>query len=321
MALTKESRQQIDDLVKKNRVVLFMKGSRQFPQCGFSAKVVGMLDELVRTYETVNILEDPKMRDGIKEYSQWPTIPQLYIDGQFVGGCDLVTEMRAAGELERLLGVPSAKSAPSAGTGTAATRAGAPQITVTAAATKAFREASPEAEGDLPRLEISSTFEYDLSIGPRAKDDVEVLAGDVTLFLDPASASRANGVTIDFVDTDDGGAFKITRPTEPHAVREITATDLKAWFDQTRTFELYDVRPGEERAIAKIDRGRPLDPSGKSHLLALDKKTPLIFHCHHGTRSRNAAEDALRAGFHEVYNLEGGIDAWSLHVDPSVPRY
>ncbi len=116
MALTKEFRQQIDDLVKKNRVVQFMKGSRQFPQCGFSAKVVGMLDELVRTYETVNILEDPQMRDGIKEYSQWPTIPQLYIDGEFVGGCDLVTEMRAAGELERLLGAPAAKSAPSAGT-------------------------------------------------------------------------------------------------------------------------------------------------------------------------------------------------------------
>jgi monothiol glutaredoxin len=307
--------------VKKNRVVLFMKGSRQFPQCGFSAKVVGMLDELVRAYETVNILEDPQMRDGIKEYSQWPTIPQLYIDGEFVGGCDLVTEMRAAGELERLLGVPSAKSARSAGSaGTAASAAGSPEITVTAAATKAFREASPQSEGDVLRLEISSAFQYDLSIGARAKDDVEVLAGGVTLFLDPASASRANGVTIDFVQTSDGGAFKITRPNEPH-VRGITATDLKAWFEQGRKFELYDVRPDEERAIAKIDRARPLDPSGKSQLLALDKKTQLVFHCHHGTRSRNAAEDALRAGFHEVYNLEGGIDAWSLHVDPSVPRY
>ena len=76
MALIKDVRQQIDDLVNKNRVVLFMKGNRQFPQCGFSAKVIGMLDELVRTYETVNVLEDPLMRDGIKEYAQWPTVPR-----------------------------------------------------------------------------------------------------------------------------------------------------------------------------------------------------------------------------------------------------
>ena len=103
MALTKDVRQQIDDLVNKNRVVLFMKGNRQFPQCGFSVKAIGMLDELVRTYETVNVLEDLRMRDGIKEYAQWPTVPQLYIDGQFVGGCDLVTEVRASGKLQRLL--------------------------------------------------------------------------------------------------------------------------------------------------------------------------------------------------------------------------
>jgi monothiol glutaredoxin len=316
MTLTREFRLQIDDLVKNSRVVLFMKGTRQAPQCGFSAKVVGMLDELVRTYETVNVLEDPQMREGIKEYSQWPTIPQLYIEGQFVGGCDIVTEMHGSGELQRLLGAPSAKSAASAG---AAPRV--PEITVSGAAAKAFREASAQSVGDVLRLEISSAFEYDLSIGPRAKDDVEVVAGGVTLFLDPASASRANGVAIDYVQASGGEAFKITSPSQPHAVRPIRAPELKAWFEQGRAFELFDVRPDKERAIAKIDRARPLDPAGKSQLLALDKKTPLVFHCHHGMRSRNAAEDALRAGFHEVYNLEGGIDAWSLLVEPSVPRY
>lgn len=215
MALTKDVRQQIDDLVKKNRVVLFMKGNRQFPQCGFSAKVIGMLDEMVRTYETVNVLEDPRMRDGIKEYAQWPTVPQLYIDGQFVGGCDLVTEMRASGELQRLLVAPAVESAPSAGTRSPATTGRSPEVTVTAAATKAFREASPQSRGDVVRLEISSALRNDLSLGPRATDDVEVLAGGVTLFLDPASASRANGIAIDYVPTSDGGAFKITRPNEP----------------------------------------------------------------------------------------------------------
>src|SRR5271156_4445281 len=89
----------IRELVTSKKVVLFMKGSRHFPQCGFSAQVVEILNKLVPTYETVNVLADPDMRDGIKRFSDWPTIPQLYVDGKFVGGCDIVKEMFANGEL------------------------------------------------------------------------------------------------------------------------------------------------------------------------------------------------------------------------------
>src|SRR4051794_2247586 len=105
-------RQKLADLVTKNDVVLFMKGSRHFPQCGFSAQVVGILNELVPKYETVNVLSDPELRDGIKEFSSWPTIPQLYVRGTFVGGCDIVKEMHASGELGQLLGVVVEKKAP-----------------------------------------------------------------------------------------------------------------------------------------------------------------------------------------------------------------
>jgi monothiol glutaredoxin len=100
------TRQRIDELVKKNRVLLFMKGERDYPQCGFSAQVVQILDSLIPDYRTVDVLSDPAIRDGVKAYSQWPTIPQLYIDGEFQGGCDIVREMYASGELQEKLGVP-----------------------------------------------------------------------------------------------------------------------------------------------------------------------------------------------------------------------
>jgi len=104
MNLDPATRQRIDDLVKKNRVMLFMKGDRSYPQCGFSATVVQILDSLIPDYRTVDVLSDPAIRDGVKAYSQWPTIPQLYIDGEFQGGCDIVREMYASGELKEKLG-------------------------------------------------------------------------------------------------------------------------------------------------------------------------------------------------------------------------
>ncbi len=94
----------IDDLVKSNRVVLFMKGTAQFPMCGFSGRAIQVLKACgVRDLTTVNVLEDEQIRQGIKEYANWPTIPQLYVNGEFVGGSDIVTEMFEAGELQPLL--------------------------------------------------------------------------------------------------------------------------------------------------------------------------------------------------------------------------
>jgi monothiol glutaredoxin len=104
MNLDPATRKRIDDLVKQNRVLLFMKGDRDYPQCGFSATVVQILDSLISEYRTVDVLSDPAIREGVKLYSQWPTIPQLYIDGEFQGGCDIVREMYASGELKEKLG-------------------------------------------------------------------------------------------------------------------------------------------------------------------------------------------------------------------------
>jgi monothiol glutaredoxin len=97
------TRAKIDSLVKDHGVLLFMKGNRQRPQCGFSATVVQILDSLLPEYGTVDVLADPEIRDGIKEYSSWPTIPQLYLGGEFQGGCDIVIEMYQNGELQQKL--------------------------------------------------------------------------------------------------------------------------------------------------------------------------------------------------------------------------
>jgi len=102
--ITMSTQQRIDQLVKGNPVVLFMKGTAQFPQCGFSGRAVQILKACgVGQLTTVNVLEDPEIRQGIKDYANWPTIPQLYIGGQFVGGSDIMMEMYQAGELQELV--------------------------------------------------------------------------------------------------------------------------------------------------------------------------------------------------------------------------
>ena len=98
-----DAQTRIDETIKSNDVVLFMKGTPDFPQCGFSGQVVQILGYLGVDYEGVNVLTDPDVREGIKTYSNWPTIPQLYVKGEFVGGCDIIREMFQAGELQQHL--------------------------------------------------------------------------------------------------------------------------------------------------------------------------------------------------------------------------
>ncbi|MEM6532413.1 MAG: Grx4 family monothiol glutaredoxin [Myxococcota bacterium] len=101
--MSRDVHTEIKDTVEGNNVVLFMKGNRSFPMCGFSAAVVEVLLQTGVEFKEINVLEDQDIRQGIKEYSDWPTIPQLYVRGQFVGGCDIVREMHAKGELEPVL--------------------------------------------------------------------------------------------------------------------------------------------------------------------------------------------------------------------------
>jgi monothiol glutaredoxin len=106
MSLDPALRERLESIVRSDRVVVFMKGTPDAPQCGFSAQVVSILGRLIPSYGSFDVLSDREVREGIKEFSDWPTIPQLYVAGEFQGGCDIVKELYASGELQQLLGVP-----------------------------------------------------------------------------------------------------------------------------------------------------------------------------------------------------------------------
>jgi monothiol glutaredoxin len=308
------TRQQIEGAIRSSEVVLFMKGNPRAPRCGFSATVAGILDELVGDYKTVDVLSDGKIRDGIKEFSDWPTIPQLYVKGEFVGGCDIVREMYESGELHETLGVKVAALAP-------------PNVSVSAAAAEALGDALSEAASQEPgsephiRVEIDEEYQHALSISAKQARDIEVSVGKITLLFDRASARRAEGLGIDYVQGPEGPAFKLENPNEPPRVKSIDVRTLREKMDADRSLELFDVRSQKEREQAKIDGSKLLDRETQQYVLGLDKATPLYFHCHHGQRSQQAAAFFLSHGFHNVYNVAGGIDAWSLEIDPKVPRY
>ena len=114
MSLTPELRERIERTLKSDRVVLFMKGDPQSPRCGFSAKASGILNDLLPSYGHVDVLADEEIREGIKQYGQWPTIPQLYIDGELVGGSDIIEQMLNSGQLHEALGVPAPDRTPPA---------------------------------------------------------------------------------------------------------------------------------------------------------------------------------------------------------------
>ncbi|HKO91999.1 MAG TPA: Grx4 family monothiol glutaredoxin [Polyangiaceae bacterium] len=308
------TRQKIDREVQNHDVVLFMKGTPQAPRCGFSATVAGILDELVGKYQTVDVLADAKIREGIKEYSDWPTIPQLYIKGQFVGGCDLVREMYENGELHEALGLkPEAVELP--------------KIVISPGAASALAEALAEATSQEPdgghhiRVEIGADFQHALSISDKKPRDVEVTAGALTLLLDPPSARRASGLSIDYVDGPDGPAFKLENPNEPPRVKSVSVKDLAAKLRENSQLELFDVRSQKEREQAQIAGSKLLDRPAQDYIMTLDKSTPLFFMCHHGQRSQQAAGFFLSHGFSNVFSVSGGIDAWSLEVDSKIPRY
>ena len=309
MALDQDIQQEITALIGANEVVLFMKGDRGAPQCGFSATVVGILDSMVSDYHTVDVLSAPHIRDGIKAFSSWPTIPQLYVKGEFVGGCDIIQEMFGSGEIYKTLGVDPLEIVQ-------------PTIEITATAAEALQQASAQhgSDGRELHLSVDATFQSHLSIAPRTPADVEAITSGVLLLLDPISASRADGITIDVSDTPDGQAFKVDNPNAPR-IQSMSVRELKAALDANEAIELLDVRTPEERAIAAIPGAVLLNEEEAARIESMPRDTKLVLHCHHGGRSQQAAEQFISLGFSQVFNVIGGVDAWSQEIDPDVPRY
>jgi len=308
MSLDPALRERIESLLGANRVVLFMKGQPAMPQCGFSAKAVGVLQDLGVDFAHVNVLADAEIREGIKVYGDWPTIPQLYVDGELVGGSDIMLQMANSGELSALLGVAPPDRTP-------------PSITITPAAVEMLKGALADAPGAALQLSIDARFQPNFQLAPLDANAIAAESNGLRVQFDAASARRANGITIDWVDDIRGQGLAIDNPNAPRPVQEL---DVRSADDQLRagSLTLVDVRPADERAIAAINAPfETFDGDNRARLEALPKDTALAFLCHRGGRSAQAAEQFRALGFTRVYNVTGGIDAWAQDVDNSVPRY
>ncbi len=306
MSLDPATRARIQSLLDSSRVVLFMKGVPQAPQCGFSAKAVATLDDIGVEFAHVDVLSDPEIREGIKAYGDWPTIPQLYVGGELLGGSDIIVQMAGSGELQRLLGLPEQDRTP-------------PSIEVSSAALDMLRGAIANAGNVAVAVAVDKQYRTQLQLEAIDPARIAVDVDGVRFQFDGASARRAGGLRIDFIDDHRGRGLSVEHPLAAPAVRAITPAEAG---ERVRSggLILVDVRPADERAIAGAPVAfRTLD-DGIDALSALPKDTAIAFLCHHGGRSAQAAEHFRGLGFREVYNVSGGIDAWA-DADPAIPRY
>ena len=216
---------QIEQMLNDNPVFLFMKGTPESPQCGFSGKVTNILNAWKVPFKSFNVLADESIRQGIKDYANWQTIHQLYINKEFVGGSDVVEEISNNGELGELL-----------------------------------NEAFPE--------------------------------------------------------------MKITPPPPPAEVQEVNALEASVIMKENPNINLLDVRSPQERETACLENSVLLDQELVEEMLdKWDKDSAMMFICHTGQRSRQAAQYVAAQGFQKVYNISDGIHGWSSSVDSSIPTY
>ena len=304
-----DTRARIEQILAAHPVVLFMKGSPDAPQCGFSAKAVGILGGLVPGYAHFDVLMDPEIREGIKEFGNWPTIPQLYVGGELLGGSDIIGQMHDSGELNAALGLPPPDRTP-------------PTLEISERAAEAIRGALGNADdGDVLHMTVDPRFNARFELKPATGREIVAEAAGLRVHFDLASAPRARGLKIDWAEDERGAGLSIHNPNAPPPVKPM---DVQRLHDHlvAGTIDVVDTRPPHARSIAPFPYPHEvLDEDSRERLEQLPKDVPLAFLCHHGHSSRQAAEYFRTLGFHDVYNVEGGIDAWSVRIDPTVPRY
>ncbi len=296
MSLDNATRERIETLLKDHRVVLFMKGDRRQPQCGFSAAATNMLNELLPDYHTINVLEDPEIREGIKAYGEWPTIPQLYVEGELVGGADIIRQLYTSGELHELFGAAKPDRTP-------------PVITITDAAAEAIRQGTANAQGVALHLEIGPDHSAGFQLAPAGDHDIVAHSNGLEVHFDPASAQRAKGIVIDWVSTVQGEGLSLKFPGAQE-IKSLTVQELKARL-AADSITLIDVRPAATRAqLTPLPQARILEDEGYETLSALPKDAALAFICQRGISSQGVAERFAAHGFSNVHNVAGGMEAW-----------
>ncbi|TAL75273.1 MAG: Grx4 family monothiol glutaredoxin [Rhodanobacter sp.] len=295
-SLDSATRERIETLLQNHPVVLFMKGDRQQPMCGFSAAATNILNELLPEYHTVNVLEDAEIRDGIKEYGNWPTIPQLYVNGELVGGADIIRQMYGSGELHALFKLPAPDRTP-------------PEITVTDAAAKAIRESMEHADGLALHLEIGRDQSAGFQLAPAGDSDIVASSNGLEIHFDPDSAQRAKGIVIDWVSTAQGEGLSLSFPGSGK-IRDLDVATLKARLAKG-DITLVDVRSAASRdGLPALPQARILEDEGDGVIGTLPKDTEIAFICMRGISCRTVAERYIAHGFTHVYSVTGGMEAW-----------
>lgn len=307
MSLDPALRARIETVLSSNPVVLFLKGTPNAPQCGFSARAVAALDAAGAHYAHVNVLADPEIREGIKVFGDWPTIPQLYVHGELLGGADIISQMAGSGELHAALGLPAPDRTP-------------PQITITPAAARMLKQAIDNAgPGYALQIDIDRGFNARLQLAERDDTAITTESEGIRAQFDLVSAQRARGMQIDWANDARGKGLVIDNPNAPPKVGTLTPAQTR---DRVAagTLTLVDVRPAQERALAEVPVASRNFDEGVEDIEALPKDQPLAFICQAGARSQQAAEHFRALGFTHVYNVAGGTNAWA-ELDPTVPRY
>ena len=297
MTLDPALKSRIEQQIASHEVFLYMKGTPKMPQCGFSAKTAGMLDSLLGgNFASFNVLKDETIREGIKLFGNWPTIPQLYIRGELVGGCDIVTEMFNAGELHEMLGLEKPDRTP-------------PEIEISEKAAGKIREFLDAYPGQHLHFSIGADWDANFNIGPRQGHEIATEAAGITILMDLASAQRARGARIDWVETVQGEGLKLDLPGAPPPVKQITPAELQQRMNAGEHLLVVDTRSEADRRSQPLDFARPLDAGLMAELKDADPNRPLVFVCNVGVSSQAVAEHYRKQGFKEVYNLEGGAQA------------
>lgn len=309
MSLDSATRSRIDNLLSQHRVVLFMKGTREAPRCGFSAKAVSLIRDLAPGFVSVDVLADEAIRSGIKEYGNWPTIPQLYVDRELIGGSDIIQGMVASGELHQLLGAEAPDRTP-------------PSIRITPKAAQAIQSGMGDADGLGLHLAIDDRWQARFELAEAGGHEVVAEDAGIRILMDPTTARRAEGMEIDWQESFQGGGLSIRLPQAPPPVRGLDVEALSQLLETERAPLVVDIRPEAERMRAPFPESHAvLDGNTLKSLESLPKDRPLAFLCHFGNSSRQAAEHFRNLGFREVYNIDGGIDAWATQIDNTVTRY
>ncbi len=304
MSLDSETHGIIDDLINSNKVVLFMKGTPQQPQCGFSAKTIAALDMLIPDFMSINVLDHPAIREGIKEYANWPTIPQLYIDGELIGGNDIVQDMLESGELADALGIE--KPVPTQ-----------PEITISAEGITVIKKALDSQPGGILHLQISATWTHQITLDTSRDGDIRVEVNGIKLHMDPLTAARADGLNMILEEDMTGTRFVFDNPNAPPPVNQMAVQTLKERLHRGDDVILIDARDDNERGNESIEGARLWNKDTRDFIEALPKDTEIIIHCRTGGRSQALADALRQRGYTNLHNLIGGIEAWAEEIGQS----